>query len=77
MSDDRSALGANLLLFLLGAAAGAVVVALTTPKSGPDLRADIKDLAGRVRRKAKEAGMAACPVCGRPGEHEHEEEIGI
>jgi len=77
MSDDRSDLGTTLLLFLLGVAAGAVVVALTTPKSGPDLRADIKDLAGKLRRKVKEAGMGVCPVCGRPGEHEHDEEIGI
>lgn len=77
MSDERSAPGTSLLLFLLGAAAGAVVVALTTPKSGPDLRSDIKDLAGRLRRKAKEAGMELCPLCGVPGDHEHEEEIGI
>jgi gas vesicle protein len=78
MSDDRGSLGTNLLVFLLGAAAGAVLVALTTPKSGTDLRADIKGLAGRLKRKAREAGMAMCPVCGKAGQHEHEEEeIGI
>jgi gas vesicle protein len=76
MSEDRGSIGANLLLFLLGAAAGAVVVALTTPKSGPDLRSDIKDLASRLRLKAKEAGLEICPVCGHEGEHEHGE-IGI
>jgi gas vesicle protein len=62
MSDDRTALGTNLLLFLVGAAAGAVLVALTTPKSGPDLRTDIKDLAGRLKRRLRETGEG-CPVC--------------
>ena len=44
-----------------------MVVALTTPKSGPDLRADIKGLAGRLKRKAKEAGMALCPAAATGG----------
>ncbi len=70
MSDESGNLGTGILLFLLGAAAGAVVVALTTPKSGPDLRADIRDLSGRLRRKAKEAGMAICPACGAEDEKE-------
>jgi gas vesicle protein len=74
MSEDRGSLGTNLLLFLVGAAAGAVLVALTTPKSGPDLRSDIKGLAGRLKRKLREAGMAICPVCGEEGDHEHGEE---
>jgi gas vesicle protein len=64
------------MFFLLGAAAGAVVVALTTPKSGPDLRGDIKDLAGRLKRKAQEAGMTLCPECGEEGQHEHDEASG-
>jgi gas vesicle protein len=33
------------LTFLAGAAIGAIVVALTTPKSGPRLRKELKDLA--------------------------------
>ena len=37
--------------FLAGAAVGAIVVALTTPKSGPELRGDLKDLARRAKRK--------------------------
>ena len=41
MSDERSSAGTNLILFLVGVAAGALLVALTTPKSGPDLRADL------------------------------------
>ena len=47
-----SPLGTMLLTFLAGAAVGAVVVALTTPKTGPELRGDLKDLARRAKRKA-------------------------
>ena len=57
MSDENGTLGTNLLFFLLGAAAGAAVVALVTPKSGPVLRAEIKDLTSKFKRKAKDAGM--------------------
>ena len=75
MSDDRSALGTSLLLFLVGAAAGAVLVALTTPKSGPDLRTDIKDLAGRLKRRLREAGEG-CPACAdeAPDDEAHDDE---
>jgi gas vesicle protein len=48
-----------LLTFLGGAALGAVVVALTTPKTGPRLRKDLKDLVCRARTKAG---------CQRPAE---------
>ena len=41
-----------LLTFLVGAAAGAVVVALTTPRTGPQLRGDLKHLGRRAKRKA-------------------------
>lgn len=49
-----SSVGTLLLTFLAGAAVGAVVVALTTPRSGPELRGDLKDLARRAKRKAGE-----------------------
>jgi gas vesicle protein len=39
------------LTFIAGAALGAVVMALSTPKSGPELRGDLKDLARRAKRK--------------------------
>jgi gas vesicle protein len=68
MSDDRGTLGTNLLFFLLGAAAGAVVVALTTPKKGPELREDVKDLVGRLKRRVREARSAVEPE--EPGEGE-------
>jgi len=56
MSDSNEALSNGLLFFLLGAAVGAVVVALVTPKSGPDLRADLKDMGNRVKDKARRVG---------------------
>lgn len=55
MSDDRSSLGTSLLIFLAGAAVGAAVVALTTPKTGPQLRGDLKDLGGKVRDRVRKA----------------------
>ena len=46
--------GSLLLTFLAGAAVGAVLVALTTSKSGPELRENLKDLACRATRKARD-----------------------
>ena len=50
--ENTTPVGSMLLTFLAGAAVGAVVMALTTPKTGPELRGDLKDLAGRAKRKA-------------------------
>jgi gas vesicle protein len=51
-----------MLTFLAGAALGAVVVALATRKSGPELRGDLKSLARRAKRRAdglvEDAGSA-------------------
>lgn len=49
MSDDRGSIGTPLLIFLAGAAVGAAIVALTTPKTGPELRGDLKDLGIRMK----------------------------
>ena len=73
MSEENGALGTNLLLFLLGVAAGAVVVALVTPKAGPDLRAEIKDLVYKLKCKVKEVGVAPSSVCASGDETKHEE----
>jgi gas vesicle protein len=70
MSEDQGNLGTHVLLFLLGAAAGALVVALTTPRSGPELRSDLKGLAAKLKRGAEAAG-AAC--CGRSEESAEEQ----
>jgi gas vesicle protein len=51
-TDSRSAGLPLFLAFLAGAAAGAVAVALTTPKSGPQVRSDLKDLARTAKRRA-------------------------
>ena len=44
----------TLLAFLAGAAIGGLVVALTTPKSGDDLRSDLKELGNRMKGKAED-----------------------
>jgi len=54
--ENCSTMGTTLLTFLAGAAVGAVVVALTTPKTGPQLCGDLKDLALSAKQKA--GGMA-------------------
>ncbi|MBK9797671.1 MAG: YtxH domain-containing protein [Holophagaceae bacterium] len=60
MSEPKtSSYGPTLLTFLAGAAVGAVVVALTTPKTGPELRGDLKDLTGRAKRRAGELAANA------------------
>jgi gas vesicle protein len=45
-----------LLAFLAGAATGAMVMALTAPKSGPELREDLEQLGRRLRGKAEDLG---------------------
>jgi gas vesicle protein len=49
MSEDRGSIGTSLLIFLAGAAVGATIVALTTPKTGPELRGDLKGLGNKVK----------------------------
>lgn len=49
MSEKNGSIGTSLLIFLAGAAAGAILAALTTPKSGPELRGDLKDLGVRMK----------------------------
>jgi gas vesicle protein len=65
MSDDRGSSGGNLLLaFLAGAAAGAVVALLTSPKNGQEMRESLAtwmrqsgagDAMNRAVRAAREA----------------------
>ena len=55
MSDNSSNTAANAaLLFLAGAAVGALVIALTTPKTGTELRDDLKLLGRRIKGLGKE-----------------------
>jgi len=53
MSEERGSACGTLMVFLAGVAVGAVVVALTTPRTGPELRGDLKDLGNRVRDRLK------------------------
>jgi gas vesicle protein len=65
MSEDRGPSGSSLLLaFLAGAAAGAVVALLTSPKSGREMRESVatwarksgaRDAMDRAVRSAREA----------------------
>lgn len=50
--NTASPTGPRLLTFLAGATVGGLLVALTTPKTGPELRGDLKNLARRAQRKA-------------------------
>ncbi len=49
MSEERGSIGTSLVVFLAGAAVGAAIVALTTPKTGAELRGDLKDLGNRAK----------------------------
>ena len=55
MSQEKSfSISPMLPIFLACAALGAVLVALTTPKTGPELRGELKGLGLRAKRKAGE-----------------------
>jgi len=58
--NTESNAGPLALTFLAGAVLGAVAVALATPKTGPQLRRDLKALALRTKRRtgdlAEDAG---------------------
>jgi gas vesicle protein len=60
MSDAKTtSYTPTLLAFLAGAALGAVAVALTTPKSGPELRGNLKALGRQAKCKASELSAEA------------------
>ncbi len=52
--ETTSSRNTTLLAFFAGAAIGAVVVALTTPKKGSELREDLVKLGNRVNGKIGE-----------------------
>jgi gas vesicle protein len=54
--NNGSSIGESLMLFVAGAAIGGLLVALNTPKTGPELREDLKGLGRKARNKAE--GMA-------------------
>ncbi len=66
--EKPSSLNTPLLCFLAGAIAGAVVVALTTPKKGADLREDISGLGRRARRRVADLAQRLKGACDTSGE---------
>jgi gas vesicle protein len=60
MSDDRGNLGTSLLIFLAGAAVGAAVVALTTPKTGAELRNDLREAGGKIKDQVTRLKEKCC-----------------
>lgn len=60
MSDNNNgAISTAALTFLTGAAVGALVVALTTTRTGTDLRRDLKAMGRRLKGKAEAWGEEA------------------
>ena len=55
MQDTNAgSLGGSLTLFIAGAAIGGLLVALNTPKTGPELREELKGLGRKARNKAED-----------------------
>jgi gas vesicle protein len=51
-NENQGSYGANLLVFLLGAAVGATVAILYAPMTGAETRAQIAEKAGDLKEKA-------------------------
>jgi len=72
MRENNGSIGEALMMFVAGAAIGGLLVALNTPKTGPELREDLKGLGRRAKNKAEdlaeEAGGAWDRLKGKAGE---------
>jgi gas vesicle protein len=51
--NNAGSIGESLMLFVAGAAIGGLLVALNTPKTGPELREDLKGMGRRAKNKAE------------------------
>ena len=60
MDNDRCSIGTSIMIFLAGAAVGAAIVALTTPKTGPELRKDLRDIGGRLKDRMASFRKGCC-----------------
>ena len=62
-ATEQNALGGLVVAFLAGAAVGAAVAILTTPKSGPEMRGALtglgKEFTGKIRKKVEEMANAS------------------
>jgi len=55
MSESNGgSMGESLMLFLAGAAIGGLLVALNTPKTGPEFREDLQSMGRKARKKAED-----------------------
>ena len=52
--NNGSSIGESLMMLVAGAAIGGLLVALNTPKTGPELREELKGLGRRARGKAED-----------------------
>jgi len=52
--NSGSSIGESLMLFVAGAAIGGLLVALNTPRTGPELREDLKALGRKARNRAED-----------------------
>lgn len=52
--SNGGSMGESLMLFLAGAAIGGLLVALNTPKTGPELREDLQGLGRQAKKKAED-----------------------
>ena len=70
--SNAGSIGGSMTLVLAGAALGGLLVALNTPKTGPELREDLKALGRRAKGKAEgladDAGEAWDRLKGKAGE---------
>ena len=57
--SNGGSVGGSLTLFLAGAAIGGLLVALNTPKTGPELREDLHRLGWRAKQKAEDLAEGA------------------
>ena len=75
--NSGSSIGESLMLFVAGAAIGGLLVALNTPRTGPELREDLKALGRKARNRAEDlaedAEGAWDKLKGRAGEAAKEE----
>jgi len=63
--SDESCTGNVLLAFLAGAVAGAAVALLTSPKAGPEVRAQIKGYGDQLRDQANRGVDELRDLAGR------------
>jgi len=56
---NGGSMGESLMLFVAGAAIGGLLVALNTPKTGPELREDLKGMGRRAKGKAEDLAQDA------------------